>query len=289
MKKIRFGWIFCLGLFAALMLTSARPAGADEPGDLYLRVLKIIQQADNLESGGQTGPALDKYREAWKVLQGIKKDNPAWNREAVTYRFNFVAEKLDGLSRKLATPAKTGPAAAAQESASDAASPVKLLEAGAEPRKVLRLHPKPGDKQTLEVTFKTATGMGAGGPSLKLPAIKLALNATVKSVSPEGDITCELAMGQASVLDEPGSAPKLVEEMKKAVSSFNGISGTLTLSDRGMVKGTQMKASLAPTPGSPRPWMVSRTFSRWWRLRCPNRPWVPAPNGRSRWPSRPKA
>jgi hypothetical protein len=247
------------GLVLVAGLVGAAAARADEPDDLYLRALAIIRQADTLDSGGQAAPALAKYREALAVFQSIKRDNPGWNSQAVNYRFTYLAQKLDTLSKKLATPAKTAPAAGAPESPSDAASAapaagaaqVKLLAPGAEPRKALRLHPKPGDQQALELTLKIAMDIKAGAApaqAMKMPALKMSLNATVKSVSAEGDITYDLAMGEAGVVEEPGAAPQMVEAMKTAVAGFKGISGSVTMSSRAVVKGTEMKAAGGANP-----------------------------------------
>src|SRR5207245_1035101 len=93
---------------------------------------------------------------------------------------------------------------------------VKLLDAGAEPRKVLRLHPKTGDKQTLNMTMKMAMDIKLGemqNPAMKLPPMKLTLEVTAKAVSAEGEITYELVMRDASVGDEPEALPQLAEAM----------------------------------------------------------------------------
>ena len=91
---------------------------------------------------------------------------------------------------------------------------VKLVEAGAEPRKVLRLHPNPGDKQTLTLTMKMAMETRLARmqtQAMKMPAIKITLDSTVKEVSDNGDITYELVMGDVSVSSEPGVDPQAAE------------------------------------------------------------------------------
>jgi len=138
-------------------------------------------------------------------------------------------------------------AAAAQTSTTQ----FKLLEAGTEPRKVLRLHPSPGDKQTLALTMKLAmeTKVGeAETPAMKLPAITMTLDATVKEVSDNGDITCELVMSDISVSDEPGGTPEVAEAMKAAFAGVKGISGTGTVSSRGFSQGVEFKAPAGSNP-----------------------------------------
>ena len=55
-------------------------------------------------------------------------------------------------------------------------------------------------------------------PAMKMPAIKTTLDATVKSVAENGDITYEVVTGDTTVGDEPGAAPQLAEAIKAAVA-----------------------------------------------------------------------
>jgi hypothetical protein len=218
----------------------------------------LIQQADSLDAGGQTGPALAKYREAQTVLQNLKKENPTWNTQAVSYRFNYLAGKIAALSEKAARPATGGPTAGSREAQPEAkptsagSTPqAKLLEAGAEPRKVLRLHPQPGDKQTMSLTMKIVIDLQAGGmpgQSMKIPAIRTTTDTTVKSVSPDGDILYDVIMGNADVAQEADANPQIAQALKSAFSGFKGVSGSGTMSGRGFVKATQMKTPAGSNP-----------------------------------------
>ncbi|MGA2865445.1 MAG: DUF6263 family protein [Verrucomicrobiota bacterium] len=246
------GWVV-----VALFMTLS-PAPAQEPDDLYLRVYNLIQQADALNTSGQAGPALAKYRAAQTALQSLKRDSPHWNPALVSFRFNYLAEKVAALSATVSTPAVGGPAPATQpappetKAATTAATPqLKLLEAGAEPRKVLRLHPKPGDKQTLGITLKMAMDIQAGEAqrqAMQMPAMKMTMDVTVRSVSADGDITYEMVIGDASVSDEPGVLPQLAEALKSAFAGLKGLSGTGTTSDRGFSKGTELKVPPGANP-----------------------------------------
>ncbi len=234
------------------------PARAEDPADLYQHMYILIQQADALDASGQSGPALAKYREAMTVLQNLKKEDPSWNSQAVSYRFNYLAGKIAALSEKAAKPATGSPTPGSQEAqpeaqpASAASAPqAKFLEAGAEPRKVLRLHPAPGDKQTLSLTMKIAMDIQAGqtpSQSMKMPTIRMTMDATVKSVSPEGDILYDMTMGNVDVAGEADANPQIVQLMKSAFSGFKGLSGSATMSDRGFVKGTEMKTPAGSDP-----------------------------------------
>ena len=128
---------------------------------------------------------------------------------------------------------------------------VKLLEAGAGPRKKLRLHPKPGDKQTVDMTFKIAMDIQTGdsaSQAMKMPAMKMTTDVTIKGVSSDGNITYEMVMTDVSVADDTNATPEVVEGMKSSLAGLKGLSGAGVMSDRGINQGIEMKA---PTNASP--------------------------------------
>src|SRR5262249_31927363 len=149
----RCSWVLLL----AVLLAAFR-ASADEKDDEYLRIYNIVQEGDALEAKGKTAPALAKYQEALKALRKFKLEHPEWNPKSVSFRLSYLGTKIGALTDKVsnsagsATAGKTG-------SQPGSVLQLKLLEAGAEPRKVLRLHPKAGDKQSVGVTLKTTTNV----------------------------------------------------------------------------------------------------------------------------------
>ena len=238
-------------LVLSMLLGLCSSAQADLGDDQYLQIYGLIQQADDLNTSGKAALAKAKYQEALTQLQSFKKDYPTWNVKLVSYRLNDLTQKLAALSEKPRTDAGVGTgtnAPEAQAGAKDATSTsttqVKLLEAGAEPRKVLRLHPTVGDKQTLRLTMKMAleTKMGGTeGQAMKLPGMTMNMDVTVKDVSDKGNITYEVVMGDTSVADDPGGTPQLAELMKAALGGTKGMSGTGTVSSRGLTKGIEFK------------------------------------------------
>ena len=233
------------------MLLGLWPARADGPDDQYLQIYNLIQQADDLNTNGKPAPAKAKYQEAQTALKAFQKEYPDWNVKLVAYRLNYVVGKIAALSAKPAAGRQPQRAEAAMAATQASTAQVKLLEAGAEPRKVLRLHPSPGDKQTLGLTMKMDMETKVGEmetPAMKLPAIKMTLDSTVKEVSDNGDITYEQVMGDISVSDEPGGTPEVAEAMKAAFAGVKGLSGTGTVSSRGVSKGVEFKA---PAGGNP--------------------------------------
>lgn len=241
-----------------ILLLALRPALAETPDDQYLRIYGIIEQGDALQATGQADQALAKYREALAALQGFERDHRDWNPKLVAYRFKYLGDKVAALSAPPPAPAKTNAPAANQEAQPEAKSapqaseePAKVVEAGAEPRKELRVHPKPGDKQTATMTLKTtvATTMtGMPSQSVKAPTINMTYETTVKSVSEDGDISYEVVVKDASVPDEPGTLPQAVEPLKAALAGMQGLSGTGTVSARGQSKGFAFNFPTNVTP-----------------------------------------
>ena len=231
------------GLLVLTLLLGVWPARADGPDDDYLRIYGIIQTADELNADGKAAPAKAKYLEAKAALTSFQTNYPYWNVKLVSYRLNYLAQKVAPPAEKLA--------AFAEGATQTSTTQVKLLEPGAEPRTVLRLHPKPGDKQTLDLSLKVAMETKVGEietPAMKLPVIKISLEATVQSVADNGDITYEMVMGDLGVVEEPGAAPMVAEAVKTAFNGVKGMSGSGTISSRGISKGFEFKAPSDSNP-----------------------------------------
>jgi hypothetical protein len=242
------GWL--ARLLPAILLMLAVPTRADDADDQYLRVFNIIEKADALNSKGQSAQALAKYREAQTALENFQKTQPAWNGQIVAFRLEYVGQKIAELSPKAPKTATEGTNQAAQESQAEpgatsasTALQVKLLEPGSEPRKVLRLHPKPGDKQSVSLTLVMAMEIKAGEMQnpMKMPPMTMTMDSTVKDVSPEGDITYEMVMGEAKVAEDSDAMPQLVDAMKTALGGMKGIKGTGIISAQGVPKSTEME------------------------------------------------
>jgi hypothetical protein len=237
-------------LLVALLL-SVWPARAESPDDQYLSIYNTIEQADALNAKGESEPALAKYRDALIRLRSFQQQNRTWNTKLVTYRLKYLSDKMTSLSAPPAAAAGssagtgTSPARAdSKAGSSPAAAEVKVLEAGADPRQELRLHPKPGDKQTVAMTIKLSLDTAIGevpGQSMKLPEIKMTSDFTVKSVSDGGDIACEMVISEASVADDGGGMSQLLEPLSAALSAMKGMTGTGTISSRGAGKGIELK------------------------------------------------
>jgi hypothetical protein len=252
---------FCLTLLSSLaclaLLLAVRPARAEEPDEAYLSIYAQVQEAESLEASGQSAQALTNYQRVAAALKVFQRNYPAWNAKMVNQRMNRLTEKLTALAQKPPTPAPPRTNAPAGAPATNSASPtaasaegaVTVLQPGAEPRKALRLHPKAGAKQTVEttLTMSSETKMGAmETPAIKLPPMTMLMEMSVKSVSPDGDITFEIVVKEAKVAEAPGSAAALVEMANASLAGAKGVSGTCTVSDRGVSKGLDFKMAKSP-------------------------------------------
>ena len=249
-------WLPRLVIFALLMsLWSVR---GEEPEDKYIRIFNVIQQADQLNGLGQAEAALAKYQEAQTGLRGFQAAYPNVGVKMITYRLNDVGAKIATLSAKLnpaaeaeATSSGTpGAQSSAQAKAGGGTPQVKLISPGAEPRKPLRLHPKAGDKQTVEMTMKMAMDMKMGelGTPIKMPPMKMTMDITVKNVSPEGDIDYEMLMSNAEIGEDPDVLPQVSEALKNSLGSIKGLTGTGTMSSRNFSKTADLQVPEGADP-----------------------------------------
>jgi hypothetical protein len=250
----RLKWIFSLGLAALFSLSATAatlPPDQQNPDEQFIHIMAIIDRADALQAAGKIDAARVKYREAQTNLVIFKAYNPMFDPKTVAYRLNEVTEKAGARPR---LPESTEPVVApktnsqAESGASGSKSMVKLIDAGAEPRQVLRLHVKAGDKQLAIMTMKMKMDMPApagGAPptnSMNIPAMTLPMDVTVESVAANGDITYQSVIGEAGVVDEPGVAPQMAQAMKTAIAKIKGLTTTGVMSSRGMSKKVDVKA-----------------------------------------------
>jgi len=114
-----------LGLVLAVILPSAR--AQQSPDDQYIAIYNQVQQADTLQASGQTQQALTGYTQALAGLQRFQKIFPEWDPAIVSYRLDYLAEKIKSLTVQLpappqnATPTNTPPASAPPNAVAGAA------------------------------------------------------------------------------------------------------------------------------------------------------------------------
>jgi len=241
---------FAVAAILIMTFLSAPALRADEMDDQYLRILNTVDQAEAYEKAGKIEQAKASYQAAQKSLLEIKKADPTWKPTMVAHRLTDVSGKLAGL---------TAPAAADKEVATTkttttteaAAQVVKLIEAGAAPRRTVRLQPKAGDQQKLEMTMNMSMEMtmaGAQVPAVNIPAIKLPMDVRVETVSADGEINYKSTMGEANVGSASGDTPGVGEAMQSIFGGLKGLSASGVMSSRGVIKSVDVKVPADASP-----------------------------------------
>ena len=242
--------ILSLGTAFLAFLMSAQLLWADEDEDKYLEIVQIIQQADTLNAKGQTAAAVSKYQQALIALRLFRRSHLDWNPPVVSYRLKYLTDKIEA-----ATATSPSDSTDAQKTTSPGNAPseteVKLIDAGSEPRGVLRLHPKAGDKQILTLSITMAMDMKLGDmatPAVKLPTMTMTSEITVQQVAEGGDITYETLMTDAGVVDTPGVMPQVADAMKSSFAGLKGLSGKGVMTSRGVNKGQEISIPSGTDP-----------------------------------------
>lgn len=239
---MKFRSLTRLTLFLFLVFSAFGSGRAAQlPDDRYVSIYASVNEADALNVGGKREEALKKYREAHTALLELKRAHPGWNTKVVAFRLNELSSKIAALSQPApeATPA-ANPAQAGK--AQDSKGGLKILSTGAEPKKVLRFHPEPGQTQTAVLTIKASSVTQVPGvpvQNVKSPAVELTIQTTVKSVAENGDIAFESVMKDVKVIAQPGGAPELTENISQMVTPLKGRTAASVVSSRGVNKKTQ--------------------------------------------------
>ncbi|HVU28118.1 MAG TPA: tetratricopeptide repeat protein [Verrucomicrobiae bacterium] len=91
----------------AFALPQAR--AQQNPDDQYVIIYSLMQQADALQNSGALRQALNGYAETQSELQKFQKVYPDWHTNIVSYRLNYLAQKISEVSAQL-PPATNQPA-----------------------------------------------------------------------------------------------------------------------------------------------------------------------------------
>ncbi|HTR43753.1 MAG TPA: hypothetical protein VMH87_19240 [Pseudomonadales bacterium] len=234
-------------MIMVLFGVSAALADQPNPDEQYIHIMTTIDKADALLASGKTAPALEKYRDAQTNLVRFKAWNPLFDPKTVQYRIDEVSGRINALTAPPERPAAETNAEA-QPAPAAPKSPVKLMDPGSEPRKVLRFHSQPGDKQSTLMVIKSVVDTGTGSAPITAPAMTLPMDITTKGISPNGDINYEIVIGDITVADDTNLPPQTLQAVKTAMSAAKGVTITGLMSDRGISKKTDVKAPPGSTP-----------------------------------------
>lgn len=121
---------------------------------------------------------------------------------------------------------------------------VTLKSAGAEPLNTLRIHPVKGARTTAEMTMSVSMEQRVGGskmPMGDIPTMKFGMQITVRDVAANGDITYDFTYDKVEVVDASVNNSQSLQAMKKAMKTIEGTKGHAKVTDRGIVKSTDME------------------------------------------------
>jgi hypothetical protein len=241
---VRSKWVLTLTI-AGLVTVAATlppPVSDENTDEEYIRIMNLVDRADALRATGKADAAKAKDQEAYRALVIFQKTHPKWNTKTVEFRLTQIAQDIEGKPKESETSTKSKghtnlEAPSKHASATMTGTTVKLLDAGAEPRKPLRLHVKAGDKQSMILNVKSS-GAEAGGNS---PPLSFPADVTVQNVAPNGDITYEIVLGAVGLADE-SNAPPQAAQIKTALAPLKGLTIAATVSDRGISKKSEIKS-----------------------------------------------
>lgn len=240
-------------LFAmALSAAADTPPDQQNPDAQYIHIMTIIDRADALRLSGHMEAAKVKYNEARTNLIIFRAYNPLFDPKTVAYRLNEVTTWVE---MRPPVPAITNETESKPMTAPAAKSPVKLLNAGAEPKQVLRLHPTAGDKQAvimtvkMKVTMPTPPAGGAAAPAVpNIPPITIPMDLTVQSVTPSGDINYSAVFGEPGIVEDTNTPPQMAQAIKAELAKLKGITADGTISNRGISKKAEIRAPAEADP-----------------------------------------
>lgn len=106
--------------FVSLVFAFVGPQvhGQATPDDQYVSIYSLLQQADSLQSAGQTRQAFNEYSQVAEQLQKFQKVFPDWNPRIVNFRLNYVNQKISDLTAQMpAAPKAVAPSASGNSAA----------------------------------------------------------------------------------------------------------------------------------------------------------------------------
>ena len=207
-----------LGLALAVALPSAR--AQQNPDDQYIAIYSQMQQADALQASGQPRQALAGYTQALAGLQKFQKMFPYWDSEIVTYRLNYLTDKVNGLAAQFpAVPQSATPTNAAVNPTPPAANAVPAAAPATDAEAQLnalraQVQNLQSDNETLQAKLKEA--LRAQPATVDTQELAKA-QAQVLSLMKENDLLrASLATGATT-----GAAPGELVKVRQALADAN--------------------------------------------------------------------
>ncbi|EMI41231.1 hypothetical protein [Rhodopirellula sp. SWK7] len=116
---------------------------------------------------------------------------------------------------------------------------VKLVDAGGEPRRLVRLSPEVGQIQEADMIIEMKQQISLGGaamPSQPIPAQKMTMKVEVTDVSSDGDISFDFEYTDMKVVDDPNNPSPIAATLEKMLEPMIGSTGRGVVTNRGITK-----------------------------------------------------
>jgi len=205
-----------------LLLAAPLPSARAQPGpdDQYIVIYTLMQQADSLDGSGQSRQALAQYAQVQGELQKFQKTYPDWNPRIVSFRLNYLGEKITELTAKLPAanplpatvpvppvPGAVPPVPGMAPSSTSAADLEAQLGALHEQMQKLQ-----SDNTTLQAKLKEALG---AQPAAIDPRELTRAKETIRSLMKENDLL-KVSLAQGKSGPAPGVAGVASDALKLA-------------------------------------------------------------------------
>ena len=127
---------------------------------------------------------------------------------------------------------------------------VTVLDVGQEPRQVLRLRPKPGSTEQIQLRMEMAMRQELGNeskPMVRLPAMTMVFTLHVESVE-DGTIRCVSETVSHEVEDDGRFPPAVIDKIRAELAGTEGMRISYVLTDRGVAHDMQVDIPSTASP-----------------------------------------
>jgi len=113
-NRAAFGYFHGMKRFAALVgllaivVVSPLARAQQTPDDQYIAIYSLIEQADSLQAASQPRSALAGYTQALTQLRKFQKVFPDWDPKIVSFRLNYLTEKINDLAAQFPASPQNG-------------------------------------------------------------------------------------------------------------------------------------------------------------------------------------
>jgi Flp pilus assembly protein TadD len=205
-RYVVIAWVLCIAA-----LTNA---GGQTPDEKYVGIYHLIQEADNLNDGGNLRDAASRYLQAQTALKHFESVHPDWNPRIVKFRLEYIGARLEPLTRKM--PDANAPALAVTATNAPGSSLTNQLRELQQ--EIMRLN---GQNALLGAKLKEALSVQ---PAAMDPGELAKAEERIRQLTKERDllkVTLEQQQGTAMKLTDPAAMEaerKLLAEIKQKLA-----------------------------------------------------------------------